>query len=255
MSAEYSSSELLAVLLARDLKDGERGSAGAAAAIPTAAIMLARQMHAPNLEIAGEMFINPRPRRLWESMLDDRALGSCEATETFTELFAHSHRGLDFFFHSGLQYDPYGNINLHYVGGTFDKPAMRGPGAANISYAIRSKRFYICATHHSRRNFVPRVDFVTIPGNLDGRESRRAAGLVCEGPRYCLTPLCVFDFNPETLRMRLKTVHAGHSIAEVVAATGFDLDPPREVPTTPLPTPEELEILRRTVDPEGYLRR
>jgi len=48
MSAEYSSSELLAVLLARDLKDGERGSAGAAAAIPTAAIMLARQVENPH---------------------------------------------------------------------------------------------------------------------------------------------------------------------------------------------------------------
>ncbi len=93
MSVDYSTAELLAVLLARDLRDGERGAAGAAAAIPMAAIMLARETHAPNLEIAGEMFVNPRPRRLWESMLDDRALGTCEAAETFTELFSHSHRG------------------------------------------------------------------------------------------------------------------------------------------------------------------
>ena len=86
MSAPYSTGELLAVLLARDLRDGEIGAAGAAALIPMAAILLARAMHAPNIQIAGEMFVNPRPRQLWESMLDDRALGTCEASETFVGL-------------------------------------------------------------------------------------------------------------------------------------------------------------------------
>lgn len=251
--AEYSTAELLAVLLARDLRDGERGAAGAAALIPMAAILLARYMHAPNIEIAGEMFVNPQPSRLWESMLDDRALGTCEAAETFIELFGHSHRGLDFFFHSGLQYDPYGNINLHCIG-PWERPIMRGPGAANISYATRSKRFYICATQHSRRNFVPKVDFVTIAGNLDGAESRRRAGLRHEGPRYCLTPRCVFDFDPQTLRMRLKSVHPGHDVDEVAAETGFEFDAPSDVPVTIPPTSEELRVLRELVDPEGSLQ-
>lgn len=251
--AEYSVAEFLAVLLARDLEDGERGAAGAAALIPMAAILLARRLHAPNLEIAGEMFVNPQPRRLWPSMLDDRALGTCEAAETFVELFGHSHRGLDFFFHSGLQYDAYGNINLHCIG-PWERPQLRGPGAANISYATRSKRFYICATQHSRRNFVAKVDFVTIAGNLNGPESRAAAGLRHEGPRYCFTPRCVFDFDPQTLRMRLKSVHPGHTVEEVVAETGFEFARPAQVPTTPPPTPRELEILRLVVDHEGALR-
>ena len=97
--------EIQAVVLARELQDSEMGAAGASAAIPMAAIMLARRTHAPNIQIAGEMFVNPRPKRLWNSMLDDRALGSCEAAETFLELFGHSHRGLDFFFHNGMQID------------------------------------------------------------------------------------------------------------------------------------------------------
>lgn len=254
MTALYSTAEFLAVLLARDLRDGERGAAGASATIPMAAILLARALHAPNIEIAGEMFVNPRPRRLWHSMLDDRALGRCEAAETFTELFEHSHRGLDFFFHSGLQYDRYGNINLHYVGGSFDRPLMRGPGAANISYAARSKRFYICATQHTRRTFVPAVDFITVAGNLRGPESKREAGLVHEGPRYCLTPLCVFDFASETGLMRLKSVHPGVTPEAVDAATGFAIERPAVVPTTPAPTALELEALRRMVDPAGDLR-
>jgi glutaconate CoA-transferase subunit B len=252
VSERYSTGELLAVLLARDLRDGETGAAGAAALIPMAAIMLARAMHAPNIQIAGEMFVNPRPRQLWDSMLDDRALGTCEASETFTELFGHSHRGLDFFFHSGLQIDAHGNINLHAIG-PWDRPTLRGPGAANISYGVRSRRFYITATSHTRRNFVERVDFVTVPGNLDGPDSRARAGLVREGPRYCLTPRCVFDFDPETLRMRLRSLHPGHTLEEVVAETGFRFAADPEPATTVPPSDDELRVLRTVVDPHGAL--
>ncbi|MAN60244.1 MAG: hypothetical protein CMC08_10455, partial [Flavobacteriaceae bacterium] len=225
----------------------------AAAAIPMAAILLARLTHAPDLQIAGEMFVNPNPTQLWPSMLDDRALGACEAAETFLELFGHSHRGLDFFFHNGLQIDAHGNINLHFTGGTFHDPKMRGPGAANISYAGQSKRFYICPTVHTRRNFVERVDFITSPGYLDGPQSYAAAGLT-GGPHLCVSPLAVLDFDPSTLRMRIRSVHPHSSVAEVVENTGFDLGAGSDTPITIPPTQQELSLLRQRVDPKGYLR-
>ena len=248
-----SPAEMQAVVLARELKNGELGAAGASAAIPMAAMMLARLTHAPDLQIAGEMFVNPRPQQLWNSMLDDRALGACEAAETFLELFGHSHRGLDFFFHNGMQVDAHGNINLHHIGGTIDKPKMRGPGAANISYAATSRRFYICTSNHTARTFVPRVDFITSPGYLDGPDSFRAAGLA-GGPRLCVTPLAVMDFDPGTLRMRLKSVHPWSTAGEVADNTGFDLGPVDAAPVTELPTGEELALLREKVDPKGLLR-
>lgn len=251
---ECSPRELQAFVLSKELADGEMGAAGASAAIPMAAMMLARLTHAPDLQIAGEMFVNPRPRKLYDSMLDDRALGACEAAETFLELFGHSHRGLDFFFHNGMQVDARGNINLHHIGGTIDAPGMRGPGAANISYAHTSRRFYICTNAHSLRNFVERVDFVTSPGYLDGPESCRASGIT-GGPRLCVTPLAVMDFHPDTLRMRLRSVHPWSSAQEVRERTGFDLGPQEDVPVTPLPDASTLALLRDRVDPEGLLRR
>lgn len=254
MSETCTPAELQAVFLSRDLADGELGAAGASAAIPMAAMLLARLTHAPDLQIAGEMFVNPRPKRLWNSMLDDRALGACEAAETFLELFGHSHRGLDFFFHNGLQVDRRGNINLHFVGGSLERPRMRGPGAANISYAATSRRFYICTATHTPRTFVPRVDFITSPGFLDGPESYRAAGLK-GGPRYCVTPLAVMDFEPLSLSMRLRSVHPWSTTEEVVERTGFELIVPPEVATTEPPYARELELLRTRVDPQGLLRR
>jgi len=254
MSMEFSPLEQMTVVMARDLADGELGAAGAAALVPMAAIALAREMHAPNLTIGGEMFFNPVGGHLYPSMLDDRALGRCEASETFIELFGHSHHGLDFFFHSGLQHDRYGNINLHHVGGTLHAPKMRGPGAANLSYGHTSTRYYICPTVHNVRNFVEKVDFVTIPGNLSGPESRKAAGLTREGPRLVVTPRAVMDFDPQTLRMRLKSVHCGNSIDDVLANTGFKPDVPDETGPTPPPTAEELSVLRGKIDPSGALR-
>jgi hypothetical protein len=58
------------------------------------------------------------------------------------------------------------------------------------------------------------------------------------------------DFDPETKRIRLATVHPGVTVKQVVENTGFDLIVPKEVPTTDLPTCEELELLR-AIDPTG----
>ena len=57
MTTDCAPAELQAVYLSRDLEDGELGAAGASAAIPMAAILLARLTHAPNIQIAGEMFL------------------------------------------------------------------------------------------------------------------------------------------------------------------------------------------------------
>jgi hypothetical protein len=51
--------------------------------------------------------------------------------------------------------------------------------------------------------------------------------------------------------MRLASTHPGVTVDQVVAATGFELDIPETVPTTPLPTPEELRLIREVIDPTG----
>jgi len=101
---------------------------------------------------------------------------------------------------------------------------------------------------------VPRVDFITSPGYLDGPESFHAAGLK-GGPALCVTPLAVMDFDPDSLTMRLKSVHPWSSVEEVVAKTGFELGLPDRVPVTDQPDAATLDLLRRKVDTAGILRR
>jgi hypothetical protein len=51
--------------------------------------------------------------------------------------------------------------------------------------------------------------------------------------------------------MRLRSVHPGVTVDDVVAATGFELAVPDEVPESRLPTHEELQLIREVIDPTG----
>jgi hypothetical protein len=53
--------------------------------------------------------------------------------------------------------------------------------------------------------------------------------------------------------MRLQSVHPSVTVQNIVENTGFELIIPDEVPTTALPSPEELELLRTRIDRGGML--
>jgi glutaconate CoA-transferase subunit B len=58
------------------------------------------------------------------------------------------------------------------------------------------------------------------------------------------------DFDPDTKRIRLATVHPGVTVQQVLENSGFDLVVPKKVPETEPPTREEL-VLLRAIDPTG----
>jgi acyl CoA:acetate/3-ketoacid CoA transferase beta subunit len=64
-----------------------------------------------------------------------------------------------------------------------------------------------------------------------------------------VTNLCVLDFETPDHRMRLRSVHPGVTIDEVVAATGFELALPADVPTSREPTEDELALIAE-LDPK-----
>ena len=105
----------------------------------------------------------------------------------------------------------------------------------------------------STRTFVTEVDMVS------GIGYRRAA----EGGewvrrhheiRVVVSDKAVLDFGTPDRSMRLRSVHPGVSVQDVMASTGFDLAVPDAVPQTRLPTPDELRIIREVLDPAGLRR-
>lgn len=268
MSGVCSLAERLAVAIAAEIQDGEVGftglaTGGAAAlyatAIPLAAMALAKRMHAPNLTIllAGWSH-NPDLDRL-DALPDsefDSALRDlpCEAqTTAYPGQWVLKRGDVSFGFSSGVQVDAAGNLNSVCVG-DHEKPKVRlvGPILQPEHMTLFGREF-VMMPHHERRNFVERVDFVSGVGWPGGREGRRAQGLDHGGPELVVTPRCIFDFDKDAGRMRLRSIHPGEDRDALAAATGFDLGPLENVPVTPDPTAEELAVLRHDVDPRGVL--
>jgi glutaconate CoA-transferase subunit B len=219
-----------------------------------AAILLAKKLHAPNIIIGGERVFNPKPSSLATGLDDPVLMEKAEAIEGFWEIFGHWHKGVDFFFYSGMQIDAYGNLNLHIIG-SMDQPKLRGPGVANISLIQRCKKIYLYSPDHDKKKFVEKVDFISAPGHLEGPQSKRDAGISNAGPVLCVTPIACFDFDPITLRMRVQSIHAHSSIEEVVSKTGFNLETQHSIAVTPEPTELEIRTLREQIDIKGLLRK
>ena len=104
---------------------------------------------------------------------------------------------------------------------------------------------------HEKRRFVPRVDFITSPGYLDGTPgARERAGLPAgTGPWRIVTSKGVFGFDEDSKKMTLLGVLQGITPEQVLVE--MELKPlvaPR-VETLKPPTEQELRILREEIDP------
>lgn len=247
--------ELMAVELARRLRGDDVAVMGTASALPQIACRLAKATHAPDLWFVagGTCGVNPRLAPAVPSCCDEDLLRADTAVP-LSDVVLLEGRGDVFtvFFSGGLQIDAHGNCNLVSVGDRA-RPSLRGPGTVGLPFLARVGRVLIYTMAHNPRTFVERVDFLGGPGFLDGPASWAAAGLTGGGPAAVVTPLCTMGFDSQTLRMRLETVHPGVTVHEVAEATGFEVVVPEVVPPTPLPTDEQIAILRG-IDSDGLLK-
>ena len=175
-SRDYTANELLAVLSARQLKDGQVVFAGIG--IPLLAAVMARRGHAPRLMIVVEGGIfDPEmlPGRLPISTNEMRDAHRATMLASITDTFLYAQRGfLDLGFIGGAQIDRFGNVNSSLIGPPA-RPAVRLPGSGGANDIASLCREVMVVTMHERRRFVERVDFITSPGFLGGGASRGSA--------------------------------------------------------------------------------
>ena len=247
---EFTTLELMAVCGSKQIKNGEVVFIGTG--LPLIAAMLAKKTHAPGAKIVYEAgFIDSNAKDIALSIADSRlgyhAAGAIGLIETLGLMLQGGH--VDLGFVGAAQIDEYGNINTTYIG-SFEKPVVRLPGSGGGNDIISSAKRVVIIMTHEKRKMVKKLDYLTSPGFLDGPGARERTGLLGGGPSLVVTNLCQMDFDPKTKRIRLATVHPGVSVQQVADNSGFDLIIPQNVPTTELPTYEELELLR-AIDPKG----
>jgi len=204
--------------------------------IPSLGARLARLTFAPDLLLTdGEAYLLDRDQAV-EGWLPYRAV--------FTMVAA----GRRHVMMGASQLDRFGNQNISCIGDWARPKAqllgVRGGPGNTINHPTS---YWV--PRHSRRVFVPAVDMVSGVG-YDRAASLTPAQRRFHQLRVVVTNLAVLDFQTPDHGMRLRSVHPGVTVDEVIEATGFPLAIPAGVACTRQPTPAELALIRDRLDPD-----
>jgi acyl CoA:acetate/3-ketoacid CoA transferase beta subunit len=218
--------------------------------IPTLGARLARLTFAPGLLLTDG-----------EAYLVD-AGGAIEGWLPYAKVFTMLAAGRRHVMMGAAQIDRYGNQNISCIG-AWERPkaqllGVRGAPGNTVNHAVS---YWV--PRHSTRVFVENVDMVCgvgyHRGGMGGAEPpmRGVTGGSPPGGkqsaadlRVVVTNLAVLDFQTPDRVMRLRSVHPGVDVSDVVKETGFELVVPDDVGVSRVPSPAELELIRR-LDPDG----
>jgi len=145
------------------------------------------------------------------------------------------------------QIDRCGNQNIAAIG-PLDAPKVQLLGFRGAPGNTINDPTSYWVPNHSPKVFVEHVDVVTGIGYDRAEELGRESARFHRIPRV-VSNLGTFDFESPERTMRLRSVHPGVTVDDVVAATGFELVVPDEVPESRVPTADELELIADVLDP------
>ncbi|HEU4319842.1 MAG TPA: CoA-transferase [Acidimicrobiia bacterium] len=244
--AQYTSDEIMSIVAARHLEDGQVCFVGIG--LPSEAANLARLSHAPDVVLIYESgTIGTRPDILPLSIGDGELAEQADLVVSVPEIFTYWLQAgrVDVGFLSAAQIDRFGNLNSTVIG-PYDDPDVRLPGAGGAPEIATSAGEVIVLLRQSKRTFVSDVDFVSSVGF--GRDGRGRIGHPGAGPVVVITDLGVLEPDPQSHELRLTAIHPGVDLDDVIAATGWPLQVVSDLATTEPPTSEELRILRDLKD-------
>ena len=253
----YSLAELMAVLAAKEIKDGDKVFVGIG--IPMIAGFLAIHSHAPNAVLMFEGgYLGSHPpvacTDVGDSVLGFGAPYITSSWRTFSDL----QRGYcDIGIIGSAQVDKYGNVNSTAIlgNGTYENPKTRLPGSGGANDIASSAGRLLIMARLEKRRFVPRVDYVTSPGHVDGYESRRKTGLKGGGPVAVITDRAIFGFDKDTKEMFLSQLYPGVNVEDVKKEVSWDLRVAGHVESVEPPTTVEVNFIRNYDPTDVILRR
>jgi len=241
----FTAEEMMTITAARALVG--RCSCFVGIGLPSTAANLARRLHNPDLVLIYESgAIGAKPTRLPLSIGDGELATTADAVVSVPEIFNYwlQPGRIDIGFLSAAQVDRFGNLNTTVIGGSYQTPTTRLPGAGGAPEIAASCREVILVIRQSKRAFVETLDFVTSVGYGEGKGDRQRKGLRGNGPVMLITDLGVLEPDPDTCELTLTRLHPGVDQNTVERATGWPLKTAETLATTPEPTDEELAVLR-----------
>ncbi|HEY3702846.1 MAG TPA: CoA-transferase [Acidimicrobiales bacterium] len=249
MTAEATLDEICVVACAEAWRGDGEVLASPIGTVPTIAARLAKATFEPDLVLTdGEAYIVANPLPVGRPPENKVIEGWLPFRSVFDVLWA----GRRHVMMGATQIDRYGNQNIACIGDWHrPKAQLLGVRGAPGNTVNHPTSYWV--PNHSRRAFVERVDVVSGVGYQRAAETGASASRFHE-IRVVVTNKAVLDFATPDHAMRLRSVHPGVTVEEVVEATGFSLEVPDDVAESRLPTDEELRLVRELLDPSGLRR-
>lgn len=234
--------EICAVACADSWADAGTVLASPIGIVPTVGARLARLTTAPDLLLTdgeAQLLADPPPMG---SGSDGATVEGWMPYRKVLDMLAGGKRRVMM---GATQIDRHGNQNISRIG-PWDAPKVQliGVRGAPGNTVNHTTNYWI--PQHGPRVFVESVDVVSGVGH----DRARQAGARYHDVSVVVTDLAVLDFTGPESTMRLRSVHPGVTVEQVQDNTGFPLTVDA-VERTRLPTSEELDLIRTTVDPEN----
>jgi len=233
-AAEYTLNELMCVLAAREIKDGDVVFVGIG--LPNLACNLARATHAPNMTLIYESgAVGAIPERVPPSIGDPALVTGSLMVTSMADIFQSflQNGKIQVGFLGGAQVDKHGNINTTVVG-PYAAPKVRLPGSGGAcEIAIHAQRVMII-TKLDKRAFPEKVDFITSTGKR---------------VKKIITNMGILEPDA-TGEMVLTSLYPGVTFEQVQENVGWKLKQKAALAPVDLPHQDEIDLLRDKLDPK-----
>ena len=147
------------------------------------------------------------------------------------------------------QVDRHGNQNISCIG-PWKQPKRQLLGVRGAPGNTVNNRTSYWVPKHSDRVVVEEVDVVSGVGRMRAEAAGPAATRFHDVHRL-VTDLAVLDFEGPGHTVRLRSVHPGVTVDEVLSASGCEIHVQGDIPQTRSPSLEELVLIREVLDPKG----
>lgn len=248
--------EFLVTVAARELIGKRRVFAGVG--LPTLAVDLARRRFEPLLELIYESGISgAHPQGLAEGIADSVLVSGSESVVNMQALFGYVLQGgyVDVGFLGAAQVDRWGNLNTSFIGDP-KNPTVRLPGSGGAADIVASAgEVIVILRRHDLSALPAEVDFCTSPSPVRAREKDPEVQMTGHGVSTVITPLGVLRRPDRFGELELAEIFPGVEVAEVQAATGWDLKIAEDLVTTAQPSQQDVNLLQQQIDPDRFYLR
>src|SRR5246127_4891849 len=166
--------------------------------LPLIAFVVAKKNHAPNATgffENGVIRSTPASELIYTMADPPNILGATQCLDMLGVMGLLQSGRVHLGFLGAAEVDRFGNLNSTQVDGAGSRVRLPGSGGA-CDIASLAQRFVVLL-EHSKQRLPERVSYITSPGNGNGGDWRRHAGLPRGGPSAVITTKAVLRFSDD----------------------------------------------------------